>query len=73
MKHMQKRLRNDELRVLRGEVEVDEAHVDDDSASLATPDFGDDLQLLHQISADFVSTKEKRFMQTTDKGILLVQ
>ena len=29
---MQRRLQEDELRVLRGEAEVDEAHVDDDSA-----------------------------------------
>lgn len=73
MKHMQKRLRNDELRVLRGEVEVDEAQLDDDSASLATSGSEEDLQRLHQSPAQFVSIKKKRSMQTTDQGILLVQ
>lgn len=68
MKHMQKRLRNDELRVLRGEVEVDEAQLDDDSASLATSGSEEDLQRLHQSPAQFVSIKKKRSMQTTDQG-----
>ena len=64
MKHMQKRLRNDELRVLRGEVEVDEAQLDNDMADLDTSE--DDLEPVRQAPTDFVP--EKRSMHTTNKG-----
>ena len=68
MKHMQKRLRNDELRILRGEVEVDEAQVDNQSADLDTSGSEDICQQPRQTMADFVSLKERRSMQTTDQG-----
>ena len=68
MKHMQKRLRNDELRVLRGEVEVDETQLESDVADLETSASEDDLQPARQAPADFVSVKETRSMQTTNKG-----
>ena len=63
---MQKRLRNDELRVLRGEVEVDEAQLDNDMADLDTSASEDDLEPVRQAPADFVP--EKRSMHTTNKG-----
>lgn len=65
MKHMQKRLRNDELRVLRGEVEVDEAQLDSNVADLDTSASEDDVEPVRQ-APDFVS--EKRSMHTTNKG-----
>lgn len=65
---MQKRLRNDELRVLRGEVEVDETHLDNDVAGLETSASEGELQPLHQAPADFVSVREQHSMHTTDKG-----
>ena len=71
MKHMQKRLRNDELRVLRGEVEVDEAQLEADSADLDSSGSEDNAQQPRQAAADFVSIKQRGSMQTTDKGILL--
>ena len=67
MKHMQKRLRNDELRVLRGEVEVDEAQLDIDVADLDTSASEDDMEPVRQAPADFVP--EKRSMLTTNKGM----
>ena len=70
MKHMQKRLRNDELRVLRGEVEVDEAQLDNDMADLDTSASEDDLEPVRQAPADFVP--EKRSMHTTNKGTELL-
>lgn len=66
MKHMQKRLRNDELRVLRGEVEVDEAQLDNDVADLDTSASEDEVEPVRQAPADFVS--EKRSVHTTNKG-----
>ena len=66
MKHMQKRLRKDELRVLRGEEEVDEAQLDNDVADLDTSASEDDVEAVCQAPADFVS--EKRSMHTTNKG-----
>ncbi len=69
MKHMQKRLRNDELRILRGEVEVDETQVDNESADPDSSGSEDNLQQPRQAAADFVSIKEKRSMQTTDQGM----
>ncbi len=71
MKHMQKRLRDDELRVLRGEVEVDEAQLEADSADLDSSGSEDSAQQPRQAAADFVSVKQRGSMQTTDKGILL--
>ena len=71
MKHMQKRLRDDELRVLRGEVEVDEAQLEADSADLDSSGSEDNIQQPRQASADFVSIKERGSMQTTSKGALL--
>lgn len=68
MKHMQKRLRNDELRILRGEIEVDEALVDNDSAELDSSGSEDNTQQPRQAAADFVSLKAKQSVQTTDKG-----
>ena len=60
---MQKRLRNDELRVLRGEVEVDEAQMNHDVADLDTSASEDDVEPVRQAPADFVS--EKRSMHRT--------
>lgn len=68
MKHMQKRLRDDELRVLRGEVEVDEAQLEAESADLDSSGSEDDLRQPRHAAADFVSTQERRAVQTTDKG-----
>ncbi|KAL0048072.1 hypothetical protein WJX82_007015 [Trebouxia sp. C0006] len=68
MKHMQKRLRDDELRVLRGEVEVDEAQLEADSADLDSSGSEDNAQQPCQAAADFVSVKQRGSMQTTDKG-----
>lgn len=66
MKHMQKRLRNDELQVLRGEVEVGEAQLDNDVADLDTSASEDDAEPVRQAPADFVS--EKPSVHTTNKG-----
>ena len=66
MKHMQKRLRNDELRVLRGEVEVDEAQLDNGVADLDTSASEDDMEPVRQAPAEFVP--EKRSMHATNKG-----
>jgi hypothetical protein len=71
MKHMQKRLRDDELRVLRGEVEVNEAQLEADSADLDSSGSEDNAQQPRQAAADFVSIKQRGSMQTTDKGTLL--
>lgn len=68
MKHMQKRLRNDELRVLRGEVEVDETQMDNDVADLETSASEDELQPVRQAPTDFVSVRAQHTMHTTDKG-----
>ena len=59
MKHMQKRLRDDELRVLRGEVEVDEAQLEADSADLDSSGSEDNAQQPRQAAADFVSVKQR--------------
>ena len=71
MKHMQKRLRNDELRVLRGEVEVDEAQLDDDSADLGSSASEDEVQPAHQAPAQLLAVTEKTSVQTTDKGTVV--
>ena len=68
MKHMQKRLRNDELRVLRGEVEVDETQLDDDMAALETSASEGELQPVRQAPAGFISVNKQHSMHTTDKG-----
>ncbi|KAL3151430.1 hypothetical protein ABBQ38_012438 [Trebouxia sp. C0009 RCD-2024] len=68
MKQMQKRLRNDELRVLRGEVEVDETHLDNDVAGLETSASEGELQPVRQAPANFVSVREQHSMHTTEKG-----
>ena len=68
MKHMQKRLRNDELRILRGEVEVDEAELDRDAAELDSSDSEGNLQQPRQAAAGFVSAQARSIMQTTEKG-----
>lgn len=65
---MQKRLRNDELRVLRGEVEVDETHLDNDVAGLETSASEGELQPVRQAPANFVSVREQHSMHTTEKG-----
>ena len=51
MKHMQKRLRDDELRVLRGEVEVDEAQLEADSADLDSSGSEDNAQQPRQAAS----------------------
>ena len=68
MKHMQKRLRDDELRILRGEVEVDEAQLENESADLDSSASEDELRQPRHAAADFVSSQERRTVQTTDKG-----
>ena len=72
MKLMQNRLRNDELRVLRGEGEVDEAQLDGDTAGLELSASEGELQPARQAPADFVSVREQRSLQTTDKGTGIV-
>ena len=68
MKHMQKRLRDEELRILRGEIEVDEADLDRADADLDSSSSGDSPQQSHQPAAGFVSAPAQRAMHTTDKG-----
>ena len=65
---MQKRLRNDELHILRGEVEVDEAELDRDAADLDSSDSESNLQQPRQAAAGFVSAQTRSTMQTTEKG-----
>lgn len=70
MQHMQKRLRDNELRILRGEQEVDENQVDNDSAdnspSSSEASF---IQRARQPAAGFVSVKQPAHAQPTDKGL----
>ena len=68
---MQKRLRDNELRILRGEQEVDESHVDNDSAS-ASPASSEAsfVQRSRQPAAGFVSVREPALAQPTSQGLL---
>ena len=70
MKHMQKRLRDNELRILRGEQEVDESQVDNDSAD-ASPLSSEAsfVQRARQPAAAFVSHSQPSQPQPTDKGL----
>ena len=69
MKHMQKRLRDNELRILRGEQEVDESQVDNDSAD-ASPLSSEAsfVQRARQPAAGFVSLSQPPQAQPTDRG-----
>lgn len=65
---MQKRLRNEELRILRGEVEVDEAELDSAAADLDSSSSEESLLQPRQPAPGFVSAQQQRTVQTTDKG-----
>ena len=68
MKHMQKRLRDNELRILRGEMEVDESHLDNDSDVSASSSEASLIQRPRPSAAGFVSVREQPSAQTTHKG-----
>lgn len=66
---MQKRLRDNELRILRGEQEVDESQVDNESAD-ASPLSSEAsfVQRARQPAAGFVSLSQPAQAQPTDRG-----
>lgn len=70
MQHMQKRLRDNELRILRGEQEVDENQVEDDDSAQSSPASSEAsfVQRSRQPAAGFVSVKEPAQAHHTDKG-----
>lgn len=65
---MQKRLRDNELRILRGELEVDEGHLDNDSDVSASSSEASLMQRPRQPAAAFVTVKEQASTQATHKG-----